>query len=127
MMNEVDHVDAAMRRVAEPEPPAGLAATVMARIERLPVPEPRRSPDPGRSRRDLGAWAWTLAGALLVFGLTTYGSVKRGDTLDLTSLHLNGSVNLPPTEGVPLVLLVLGLALFTTGLFVQAGGVRHPP
>jgi hypothetical protein len=78
-------------------------------------------------RRDVAAWAWTLAGALVVFGLTSYGSITRGGALDLTSLHLNGSVNLLPMEGVPLIVLVLGLALFTTGLFVQAGGVRHRP
>jgi hypothetical protein len=30
-------------------------------------------------------------------------------------------------EGVPLIVLVLGLALFTTGLFVQASDVRHRP
>lgn len=125
MMNEVDHVDAAMRRLAEPEPPAGFAATVMARIERLPVPEPGAARDPGRSRRDVAAWAGTLAGALLVVGVATYGSVKGGGTLDLASLHLNAGANLPPTEGLPLVVLVLGLALFTAGLFVQAGGARH--
>jgi len=127
MMNEVDHVDAAMRRLVEPEPPAELAATMMARIERLPVTEPGRSREAGRSRRDVAAWAWSLTGALLVFGLASYGSVKRGGTLDLTSLHLLGRVNLLPTEGVPLVVLVVGLALFTAGLFVQAGGVRHRP
>src|SRR4051812_27527426 len=127
MMNEVDHVDAAMRRLAEPEPPGELAATVMARIGHLPVPEPGRSREPGKSRWDVAARAWTLAGALLVFGLDLCGSVKRGATLDLTSIHLNGSVTLLPTDGVPLVVLVLGLALFTTGLFVQAGGVRHRP
>jgi hypothetical protein len=127
MTSEVDHVDAAMRRLMEPEPPAGLASTVMARIERLPVPEPGRSREAGRSRRDVAAWVWTVAGALLVFGLASYGSIKRGGTLDLASLHLNGSANLLPTEGVPLVVLVVGLALFTTGLFVQVGGVKHQP
>jgi hypothetical protein len=127
MINEVDQVDAALRRLVEPAPPAALAATVMARIARLPAPEHGRSRESGRSRRDVAAWAWTLAGALLVFGQASYGSVKRGSSLNLTSLHLNGSVNLLPMEGVPLIVLVLGLALFTTGLFVQASDVRHRP
>lgn len=114
-----DTLGAVMTQLQEPAPPTTLKATVMARIARE---ADREQPDAAaqavrlRRRRESPAWLWTLAGLVVVLGVTAYGWFEAGALPDVTSPRTAGGLSLIPTEG-PLALIVgLGLLVYMAGL-----------
>jgi hypothetical protein len=126
-----DTLTAGLRALPEPAPPATLEATVMARSARLPVPAPDRAPgalvDPARSRRDVASWAWAAAGLLMVLGLGAYRQLFDAALPGLAAPGFASSaVEMMPADPLMLSVLVLGLWLYTAGLFAQVGRGRRP-
>ena len=113
-------VERLLARLPEPTPPPTLAATVMARIARLPdraaTAMPMRRPVPTRGERP--AWALTAVGVLVVVGLTVHGWMAGGVLPDITSARIGlGRPSVMAVEGWSTLLLGLGLWLFLVGLF----------
>ncbi len=70
-----------LTRLPEPTPPHGLAATVMARVSRIPD---RRSPVPVASpTRDVRSWAMALGGLAIVLASWIAGGFEPGWWLEL--------------------------------------------
>jgi hypothetical protein len=125
----INHVESELNRLPEPEPPATLVGTVMARVSRLAdertpasVASPawkRRSRD-GRvgSWNDLPAWVAALAGLAIVFVSWINGGLEPNSLLDLISLQAGSPnvVGMPP-NGLAVLGLALGLLLYLAGLF----------
>jgi hypothetical protein len=101
-----------LSRLAEPEPPSSLSAAVMARIAReagataRPV-HPRERP----------SWIWALPGLALVAGACLYGWITTG-SMPNVPLRVGPDVStLVPRDGLPLLMLALGLVACLAGLF----------
>jgi hypothetical protein len=112
-----DDLASVMLQLPEPDPPETLAAVVMARIERDVDLGADASVVPVR-RREYPAWAWTVAGVVLVFGVSIYGWYATGSTPDVASSRVGlGRPALMPTQGPVSLLLALGLLIYIVGLF----------
>ncbi|MDO8834702.1 MAG: hypothetical protein Q7V01_03865 [Vicinamibacterales bacterium] len=113
----MDDVTSIMSRLPDPDPPATLTATVMARIARE-VDQGADAPEVRVRHREYRAWAWALAGVVLVFGVSIYGWYATGSTPDLTSSRIGpGRPALMPIGGPVSALLGLGLLVYIVGLF----------
>ena len=113
----MDDLTAVMSRLPDPDPPATLTATVMAQIERDVDRRADASVVPVR-RREYPAWIWTLAGVVLVFGVSIYGWYATGSTPDVASSRIGpGRPALMPTGAPVFALLALGLLVYIAGLF----------
>lgn len=106
-----------LARLPEPAPPAALAATVMARIERESAPVVAEARVSSHGPSHLG-WFWALAGAVGVAALAVHGWVRTASGPDLTSARIGPSdVVLMPVEGWVSLLLCAALVVFLIGLF----------
>lgn len=113
----MDDLAPVMSQLPDPDPPATLAATVMARIHRE-ADEQAAFPAVVVSRRDIASWWWTLAGVALVFGAAIYGWYATGATPDIVSSRIGpGRPALIPTAGPGGMVLALGLLCYLAGLF----------
>jgi hypothetical protein len=119
----IDQVTSELGRLPEPAPPSTLAATVMARVARLPEPEALPAPgERGRARiaarREWPAWAWALSGVVVVFAAHVYDWRVAGRWPDLMSSRIGGVLPaVLPVEGLAAPILALGLVLYLAGLF----------
>jgi len=125
----INPVESELTRLPEPEPPAALVKTVMARVSRLDEERPPASlasPAPMGSSREgrVGGWkdvpacVAALAGLALVVVSWIDGRLEADSWVDLVSLQVNAPtlVRMPP-DGSTLLGLALGLLLYVVGLF----------
>jgi hypothetical protein len=136
----IDDMASTMTRLPDPAPPASLAATVMARIARLP--DERSALPPAETfavkttsgRGERLAWGWGLGGLVIAFGMYVRSEMAAGTLPDLISSRI-GHVPLVTIPVEPAMLVLgLGLVLYLRGLFSplrratskeQGGGLRR--
>ena len=110
-----------MTKLDEPEPPASLKATVMARIARESEKQetPAAAVATARTQRghDWNAWLCVVAGFCVVILMSGYGWLAEGALPDVASPRL-GPVRVALIPDSPTVLIVgLGLLAYLAGLF----------
>lgn len=114
-------LDSELSRQAEPAPPAGLAAAIVARTARLDEEVPSVSGDllrdpAARVRSDRPWWAAALVGGGAGLGVQVFGLLSGEMPLDLTSPRIGGGIEmLVPSPSV--VVLAAGLLLYLAGIF----------
>ena len=118
-----DDLATRLSRLAEPEPPSSLSATVMARIAR----EAGATARPVRSR-ERASWVWALPGLALVASGCLYGWITGGSVPDVPLRVGPNMSTLVPTAGLPLLMLALGVVASLAGLFapLRHSGRRTP-
>lgn len=110
-------IEPRLAQLREPAPPASLAPSVMARIARQPVRQPR-APRLTAPARVGGRPAWTpaVAGVVLVATLMLRAWWNAGLPLDLAASRIYAVMPMA-VEGPAVPLLVFGLWLCLRGLF----------
>jgi hypothetical protein len=111
-----DEIGPLLARLPDPEPPATLSATVMARIAREPDRASRGAMARDLQYRDRPFRARILAGVLVVLAVTVHGWVSAGSVPDVVSWRM-GLPRLVPIEGPAALLVAIGLLVYVRGLF----------
>lgn len=123
---ETSRLEAALTDLPDAEPPAEMAAVVLARVARAAEEREARRTQPYRElavrRLDL-SWAWTLTGLILALGGYVYRLMTGGRLSGPESSlpGIGGSSGPFPVDPVGW-LLAAGLLLYLAGLF--SGGRR---
>ena len=121
----IDDLEPLLARLPEPAPPPTLAATVMARVARVPdrasADIPSRSP--ATTRREWSAWVSVAVGLTLVIAPIVQGWSTVASLPELASARIGARpLMLIPVDGPGVLLLAVGSWLFLVGLFAPLRG-----
>jgi hypothetical protein len=112
-----DDLTPLLQHLPEPEPPASIAATVMARIARDSEERTQAATSPLPRRREWTAFALALAGMTLVFLVTIKGWLLMGELPGLTTARIGaGRSSLMPV-GPFMSFVWVGVVVYLAGLF----------
>ena len=114
-------LESVLRRLPEPEPPAGMAGAVLLRAARREQTReaPARETSEGSPARL--AWVLALAGIAVSLGAQVFGLLAGEMTFDPMPSPFRLAIVETPSVGTAVLLLTLGLSLYLTGLFTLIG------
>lgn len=112
----IDEIGPLLARLPDPEPPATLSATVMARIAREPDRRSRDAMARDQEERDRPFRARILAGVLVVLVVTVHGWIGGASVPDVVSWRM-GLPRLGPSGGPAALLIAIALLVYVRGLF----------